>query len=226
MDTKDIVGRYSAALAERKNWDSLWEEIADYVLPNRADFITQDRTVGDRHRTRYVFDSTAIHANDLLAAHLHGSLKNPNTEWFTLGFRSQEADKDAQVWLNDCANRMHDAFRESNFSSQANELYQDLCAFGTGCLFIPDRMDKLDKLVFQTQHMQSMVIFESEAGDVDTVMIEWRARARQALQRWPDAELKYVRDIADKDPDHKCRFLNVVRPAAEDEKITVGGMVK
>ena len=37
-----------------------------------------------------MFDSTAIHAAELLSASLHGMLTNASTRWFSLRFRNDE----------------------------------------------------------------------------------------------------------------------------------------
>ena len=106
-------------------------------MPNRADFITK-RTKGDRSRTDKLYDSTAVHANSLLAASLHTALTSPSSPWFSLRFRDDvlnEADEAAE-WLEDCTDRMFDALADSNFNTEVNELYLDLGAFGTGSLFL------------------------------------------------------------------------------------------
>ena len=51
---------------QRSNWESHWQELADYMLPRRAD-ITKKRAQGDK-RTELIYDGTAIHAVELLSA--------------------------------------------------------------------------------------------------------------------------------------------------------------
>ena len=55
-----LVDRFQQLRTQRSTWESHWQEIADYMLPRKAD-ITQQRTRGDK-RTELIFDGTAIHA--------------------------------------------------------------------------------------------------------------------------------------------------------------------
>ena len=72
-----LLKRYSTLENQRTNWESHWQEIADYVVPRKAD-ITKKRTPGDK-RTELMFDGTAVHAAELMSASLHGMLTNPST---------------------------------------------------------------------------------------------------------------------------------------------------
>ena len=58
--------RYQKLHSQRSQWEKHWQELADYMLPRKAD-ITKKRTQGDK-RTELIFDSTAIHAVELLAS--------------------------------------------------------------------------------------------------------------------------------------------------------------
>ena len=58
--------RYKTLQSQRSNWESHWQELADFMLPRKAD-ITKKRTQGDK-RTEMIFDGTAIHAVELLAS--------------------------------------------------------------------------------------------------------------------------------------------------------------
>ena len=61
-----LVDRFSTLKTTRSTWESHWQEIADYMLPRKAD-ITQQRTRGDK-RNQVIFDGTAIHALELLGS--------------------------------------------------------------------------------------------------------------------------------------------------------------
>ena len=82
---ESVVKRQEQLAGDRSVWEETWSEIADYVLPRRADFNTV-RTAGEqRLRTGKVFDSTPILANEMLAAGLHSLLTNPASDWFAPG---------------------------------------------------------------------------------------------------------------------------------------------
>ena len=68
--------RYRTLQSQRSNWEKHWQELADYMLPRKAD-IVKKRTQGDK-RTDLIYDGTAIHAVELLASSLHGMLTSRN----------------------------------------------------------------------------------------------------------------------------------------------------
>ena len=74
--------------ADRGTWESHWQEILDYVMPRKAE-ITFLRSRGEK-RTEVLFDSTAITANNLLAASLQGTLTSPSLPWFSLKLRDDD----------------------------------------------------------------------------------------------------------------------------------------
>ncbi len=209
---EEVIRRYESMDAKRASWLTLWEEVASYVLPHKGDFTTI-RIKGDKSRTVHIYDSTAIHANHLLASHIHGAVTNPASVWFEMRFRETELndDKDASQWLDDCRRRMLNAFSDSSFDTQVNELYQDLTCFGTGCMYV----DWVEGLNFMTCHMSGVAIDEDYSGRVDTVFLERRMTARQIAQRWPDASIPRVKRDLEQDPDRTHRILHGVTPAGE-----------
>ena len=133
-DVQRLVRSFDTAKTLRRNWGWQWEDIAMFIQPGKADFITQ-RTVGSPDRNKRIYDATALVANHTLASHMHSALTSPATQWAELTFRDRELQSNdaAQEWIQDCTRRMFDAVNESNFVSQINELYQNLCCFGTAC---------------------------------------------------------------------------------------------
>ncbi|NDB93803.1 MAG: hypothetical protein EB165_04050 [Euryarchaeota archaeon] len=209
-----IVERHKKMVASRSNWDSLWEEIATYVIPARQGFISK-KTPGT-YRGEKVFDSTAMHANSMLASHMHSSLTSPAAPWFTMKYDDGDLNRDdgAMEWLEDCAGRMGSAFSDSNFSTQVSEMYQDLCAFGTGAMFV-EAATQTDnfKLQFHALHLGSICISENADGIVDTVLHKRTMSARQAMQRWPDVQkLDKISHALENNPDKEFAFLHCVMP--------------
>jgi len=88
--TTKLLARFGRLNSQRVNWENHWQEVADYMMPRKAN-ITKRRTRGDK-RNELIFDSSPLQALELLAASLHGMMTNPSTPWFTLKF------KDAQ-WI-------------------------------------------------------------------------------------------------------------------------------
>jgi hypothetical protein len=211
---KKLVDRHRKLVSARANWDTLWEEISEYVIPARQGFITK-KTKGS-YRGERVFDSTAMHANSMLASHMHSSLTSPAAPWFTMKYDKGELNRtdEAMEWLEDCSERMSASISDSNFSTQVSEMYNDLCAFGTGAMFV-EAATQTDsfKLQFHALHLGSICIAENVDGMVDTVYHKRMMSARQAVQRWPDAaKLDRIERAMEQNPDKEFAFLHCVMP--------------
>ena len=68
---KMVIERYNSLKANRQNWEEHWQDVADYFLP-RKNNITQKPSKGDK-RHEQIFDGTATHALELLAASMVSS---------------------------------------------------------------------------------------------------------------------------------------------------------
>jgi|TARA_R100000149_G_scaffold65612_1_gene40732 hypothetical protein len=210
----DLLKRFHVLYEQRQVWESHWQEIADFVVPRKAD-VTKRRTDGDK-RAELVFDGTAIHAAELLSASLHGMLTNSSTRWFSLRYRDRMLDSndEAKEWLESVEDDMYLAFARSNFQEQIHELYHDLICFGTAVMFI--EQDKDNQVRFQTRHCRETFLSEDDKGRVDTVYREFHMPARAVIQRFGDAAVDNSIIKKNKNnPYDKIRILHAVYPREE-----------
>lgn len=207
------VKRFDSLKTWRRNWESDWEQIALMMMPWRADFITS-RSPGDGSRYRNQYDGTAPNAIDVLSGHMHTNLTSPSMRWFEMEYRDDELnDNDAaKEWLEDCGERMMGAINDSNFVVSIGETYEDLIAFGTGCLETGQRTENGFELVFRLHPLNTVVIAEDHNRRVDTVYIETQYTARQAKSKWPEASIPKVEQALKQAPDRKITFLRAVKP--------------
>jgi hypothetical protein len=101
---KQLKDNLSRLMEKRSNWESHWQEVADLMLPRKAE-ITKERARGDKRHTQ-IFDATAVHALELLAASLHGMLTSSANRWFSLRFKETQLNEsdEAKEWLEDVQN--------------------------------------------------------------------------------------------------------------------------
>ena len=208
---------------ERGTWEVNWQEILDYVMPRKADVVTL-RTRGEK-RTEVLFDSTAITANNLLAASLQGTLTSPSLPWFSIKLRDEELNenRDVQLWLEDTARRMYDTFNETNFNTEVHEMYLDLCSIGTAALFVEEGSNGFDTdgIHFNCLHIAEYYIQESIDGKVDTLYRKYKLTARQAVQEFGfDNVGEKIQTASKERPDHKFNFIHAVEPTADYERST------
>jgi hypothetical protein len=211
--TKNLLSRYERLEGQRQNWETHWQEVADYMQPRKAD-VTKKRARGDK-RMEQVFDSSPIQAVELLAASLHGMLTNPSTPWFTLRFKDEdiENEDEAKLWLEASTDAMYTAFNRSNFQQEIFELYHDLITFGTAAMFIEEDDDDIIK--FSTRHINEVFIAENDKGRIDTIYRRFNISARAAIQKFGDAVSSDVQGKAKKNPYDEVEILHAVYPRSE-----------
>jgi hypothetical protein len=211
--TKGLLSRYEKLEGQRQNWETHWQEVADYMQPRKAD-VTKQRARGDK-RMEQVFDSSPIQAVELLAASLHGMLTNPSTPWFTLRFKDEEIENEdeAKLWLEASTDAMYTAFNRSNFQQEIFELYHDLITFGTAAMFIEEDDDDIIK--FSTRHINEVFIAENDKGRIDTIYRRFKISARAAMQKFGEAVSSDVQSAFKKDPYKEVEILHAVYPRSD-----------
>ena len=218
-----IQKRLNKMSSDRSTWEDHWQEILDYVMPRKAD-ITFVRSKGEK-RTEVLFDSTAITANNLLAASLQGTLTSPSLPWFSLKLRDDDANKvrDIQIWLEDTARRMYAVFNESNFNTEVHEMYLDLCSVGTSAIFVEEANEGFLQggLHFNTLHIAEYFIQENSTGRVDTLYRKYKMTARQAVQEFGEDNVgTKIKEALKAKPDTQFNFIHAVEPTADYERAT------
>lgn len=219
-----VLRRQHELAAERQTWEHAWSEIADYVLPRRASFRSQPAPGEMRIKGGKVFDATAIHANELLAAGLNGLLTNPAERWFTLKLsgRPEDTDDRGREWLEEVERRMLAVFAspDSRFAPAVHELYLDLGAFGTAAMFVGERPGEgaaaPSGLLFRTFHLGEIYPSEGAFGQVDTVYRRYAWSARQMIERWGEAGVSEgVRRAMQVTPEKTFEIVHGVFPRRE-----------
>lgn len=208
-----VMARRDALKESRYNWESHWQEIADYVLPQRATFT---RTVSPgQKRNQYIYDGTAPWACEQLANGLHAMLNNPMARWFFLSVPDIElkARRDVSEWLQVVTRIMYDEFSptRSNFHPQIHEIYLDLSAFGLGVLY--EEEAPAGGVRFQAYHLNDCLIDEDAFGVVDTLFREFRYTLRQVAQRWGVGKLtESQRRTLNEKPGTEVDIVHAVMP--------------
>ena len=224
METFNYIKKRCSSLeSSRQTWEDHWQDILDYVMPRKAD-VTFVRSKGEK-RTEVLFDSTAITANNLLAASLHGTLTSPSLPWFTLKLRDEELmnERDVQLWLEDSGRRMYDTFNETNFNTEVHELYLDLCSIGTGALFVEEANEGFEKgaIHFNTLHIAEYFIQENVNGKVDTLYRKYKLTARQAIEEFGEENIgEKIIEASKNKPDKQFNFIHAVEPTIDYERAT------
>ena len=207
----ELKSNLSRLMEKRSTWESHWQEIADLMLPRKAE-ITKERSRGDKRSTQ-IFDATAIHSLELLAASLHGMLTSSANRWFSLRFKEAALNEndEAREWLEDSIDKMYLGFARSNFQQEIFENYHDLIAFGTSCLMVEE--DEEDIIRFSARHIKEIYIEENKKGLIDNVYRKFKLTADQAMQKFgPENLSKELNTTHKTHPYEDVEICHVVRP--------------
>lgn len=180
----DMCQRFQAVRAQRSNWETHWEEVAERVLPRQRGFIGQ-RTDGEKKMER-VFDSKPMLALDRFAAVMDSMLTPRQSKWHNLRTTDENLNRDFEVqsWFYQVNNILHAArySPKANFAGQNYERFISVGAFGTGSMFI-DFMPGTG-LRYKCVNLRDTYFMENHQGMIDTVYRIFKFTARQAEQKF------------------------------------------
>lgn len=209
-----LIKRADDMKSARANFDSFWQEVADYIMPSRE--FNRKSTPGGKRMSR-IFNTMPVLAAEQLAGGLHGMLTSPQLRWFALRctdprFKANEA---ATRWFADATERMYAHFNSptAGFSTGIHELYMDIAGFGTGIIYAQDRGEKGPG--YRSVPLAECFIAEGPDGRIDTLFRRWKWTLRNIIATWPDlADTDFGKRAAAR-PDEEEEVLHAVYPRAD-----------
>jgi len=175
-DGKRYVERFSRMKSERANWEQHWQDIAEFVLPNR-DF-TKAFTPGSERRSR-IFNNTPGESLERLVGGINSLLTNQAQKWFDFGVHLYQPNNEDDRWLSRARDVVLDLLGDPSLNLYAtlDECYESLAGFGTGVVFA----DTENGLRFRSVPLSGAFIDEDHMGVVDTVYRKFEYTLRQAI---------------------------------------------
>jgi hypothetical protein len=208
-----LVQEYEALKSDRGNWETMWQDIAELMIPRRADFTNRYRASGEQRRDR-IYESSAVRALVRAASGLHNTLTSSTVPWFNLETEDRELMKNRQVqlWLEDASRRCNSVFNapRSGFHQSMHEFYLDLLAFGTACLYVTQEPGIGP--VFKSYFLGHTYIAEGKTGQVDSVYRRFDDTARSLYRQFGNKLPDEIVKAADKEPFRRFELLHIVRP--------------
>lgn len=214
-----LLERHAALVALRAPWETLWKEIADYVMPRRSAGMNGASLTPSTATESRLFDTTAVQANMILANGCLAWMSPQESPWF--GFDPPQGKETDEVkrWVSTASERARQAMGLSNYYTAQHEFYLDRSAFGTACLYVePGQKHTLN---VQCWPVGSFVIDEDAEGNVDTVIREFELTARQAVQKFGDKASPKVQELVRQGGaklHEKVKLLHCIHPRSDDER--------
>ncbi len=215
MDVERLIKRMERLETDRINWDSQWQECADYGMPQNNQ-ITTKKAKGQASTD--LFDTTAEESNIQLAAGLYSYMFPTEGRAFVLEIDDDELSENDEVsqWLEKTTKIIHKYLVSSNFRQAFFEFLKSLGCFGTACLY--EEKGKKDVITFINHYMANIFIVANSDGIIDTVFRRFEYTARQAVQEFKIENLGEKITKAYNNPnqrDKKFRFIHAVFPREE-----------
>ena len=213
----DILQRKDSLKGKRLQWDNYYQELAEVLHPTRADFTTV--WAAGQKRNLDIFDGSPMIARRGLATAIDALLKPKTSRWFNLRTDDEGINEteDAKIWFADTEDRMFAAIyaKSARFIPSTGIVDNDLVTFGTADLFIG--LNRAGNgLIFRASHLRDVLIEENADGQVDTHFLTFRFNARQAIQKYGEANVgSKTREAAKGDTRQQqemLEFLQLVLP--------------
>lgn len=214
FDPKDLLARLKQLETDRGVWENHCQDLAEIMLPRRADFTTQQ--VAGAKRTENQFDGVPMQAARQLASSIDGLIKPKTSEWFKIKTFDDDLNEvdEVKAWLEFAETRVRNALYSprARFMQRTAEADIDLVVFGTAVLFVGDKPAER-RLLFRCHHLRECFLCENADGDIDTIFRVFKLTARQAMQQFGTKAGKAAKDALDGNrPDEKIEYVHIVMP--------------
>jgi len=223
IDIEGLSRRFERERSKRGTWDTMFQELAERVLPQMADFNTR-RTPGEK-RTEKMYDATAALAArkgvSVMAAFMWPS--NQRYQKLTTNQTALNKSQKVKVYfdaLTDVLFRARYSPRAA-FESQMGSAALQNIVFGTGLMFIDDDVRRA-ALSYRALHLGQTYICEGASGNIDTVYRCWNWSLRQIEQKWPGMLPDKLRERLQKYPDEEAEVAHAVFPRTDYDPERIG----
>jgi hypothetical protein len=214
-DAKSLIREYDYLWMQQANFRSLWNVIAQFVMPAWDNFIGEfsEGVI----RTTRLFDSRAVTANERFASIME-SLLTPRTQmWHDIvpGDENLKDNAEVQEYCSLVRKILFTArYRPgANYASQSDECYLQLGAFGNAAMLIDEVRGA--NLLYRSIPLNEIVWALNAAGVVDSVYRKFRFTAKQCLQMWGDKCSPNILKAIEKNPFTEFEILHSVKPNEE-----------
>lgn len=209
---------------------TLWQDLADLFLPNRADFTTEQMAGQDRQEN--LFDSGPQLAARGLASAIATMLRPAGKTWFKAKCKDESLNQleAVRMWLYAVTQITYNALYDPrvNADKVLSEVDNDLVVFGTGVASI--NWDKAKgHLTIKSKSLANTALLAGKDGNPNGIASRHKMTLRQIVEQFGEEKLTDKMRDAYQRPDAKLdqefEILHVVIPN-KDARALGAGRVK
>lgn len=216
MTIQRVLSRFDTLRSMRSNYETIWDEITDFVVPSRGSYSQITSNIPAQRRDRKILDITGIVAARTLSARVLTDMTSPNDRWFDLRIKDPTLDSNENVrrFLYELSEKIF-ATLNDGWNLPHIEVTTDWIAYGTACLFVQAVEENNKKeLVFKSIPITELFIAENFKGIPDTVFRYFRLPIRQIAQEFGTENFtKDLMEALNKDPDQLHEVIHAVYPS-------------
>lgn len=172
-----------------KQWEPLFKDLNDYILPTRGLFLLNDHNRGDR-RNHKIIDNTATMAVGTFSSGMMAGVTSPARNWKRLTTSDPELAEYGPVkeWLNIIDMRMSTFFLRSNLYNILPAAYMDLATFGISAILMEEDNDTVSR--YYSIPVGSFRAAKNRRGHVEVFTRDIRMTVRQTVETFGKVDPK------------------------------------
>ncbi len=233
MDARalELIRQGDALFSKRSVVVSHWQEAAEQLYPERADFL-RSFIPGEEMAAHLTTSIPIIMRRDL--GNMFSSMLRPRgLDWFDMTTQHDDGpnslSQPAKIWLEEKRATQKNAMYDhvSGFDRAAKQSDHDYVTFGQAVLKVEINYRDTAILV-RNRHLRDVVWSEDFTGQIARVHEKWKPSAAQLMGNFAPKKLHpEIIKAAETDPDRIFECRHVVMRADEYERIkSLGGVAK
>ena len=229
FDINPILERFEALRMERSGFTRHWQEIADVMSPSSSVSFTDsggDYTQGNFNNQKRLYDTTGIHANELLSSGFFSLLTSPTQPWFMLKTNLDQLNDqyDVSAWLDEVSRIMAYEIQrpQTGFTTALHELYLEYGGWGNGTIFITEPRDR-SSLVFIALPLNENYYQENDESRVDTLYRRYWRTPQQLVERFGERRVhpEVMKAYLDPKSQKKFEVVHAILPNMHAKAFTL-----
>ncbi len=211
----DLKEEFSQLVDYRRNFEEVWTEIQQNLIPRRTGFEVDVPDKGKRHDDK-IYDGTPTSALNLWAQGTQGYLLSPSFKWAQIRPVYEDLikrNRDVRLWSQRSDAIIFSLLGRSNFYKEMHEYLLDGGSFGTATMYIYEDIASR-RLWFSVRHPREIYIAENDDGIIDTIFRLFEMSYRNMITSFGGDDLhKDIRKRAEGSEKYETSLvLHVVKP--------------
>jgi hypothetical protein len=214
---QELIQLGSKLYSDKVPLDSLWQEIAEQVYPERADFTTT-LSLGEEFAD-HLMDSYPTMVRRELGNSISAMLRPKDKPWFKQTTMDDDLDNDPEVarfleYLTKTT-RIGIYDPRAKFIRATKEGDHDFVTFGQPVISVEEAPNR-DHLYFRCHHLRDCVWLENEIGEIDHLHRKDKITARKMKRAFGEKVLhESVKKACEKEPGKTFEMRVIVMPSDE-----------